>query len=89
MLNTRTQLSRILFIHEQIILSNTVNCSTIADKYECTNRTIYRDIDFMRNDLCLPIEYDTKRKSYYYSKKIYGNYWRVETLKQFLEKMQK
>jgi predicted DNA-binding transcriptional regulator YafY len=84
MLKTKSQLLRLLYIHEQLILSNTVNAYCISKKYECSSRTIKRDIDFMRNDLDLPVIYDKKRKSFYYTKRIYGNYWKVETMKKFL-----
>jgi len=84
----QTVISRLLFIHEQLILKNTVNLPAIAKKYECSERTVKRDIKFMKDELILPIEYDKKRKSYYYSKKIYGNYWKIETVKQFADRIE-
>lgn len=70
-----------------MILTNTVNANCISKKYECSSRTIHRDIVFMRDNLDLPIAYDKKRKSFYYSKRIFGNYWKVETMKKFLERL--
>lgn len=81
-------ISRLLFIHEQLILRNTVNPFSISKKYECSEKTIKRDINFMRDILILPIEYDRKRKSYFYSRKVYGNYWKIETVKQFLDRLE-
>lgn len=60
----------------------------MSKKYECSEKTIQRDIGFMKDELDLPIEYCTKRKSFYYSERIYGNYWKVETLKQFLDRFE-
>lgn len=88
MLVNYSLIDRLLFIHEQLILSNSVNCRIISEKYEVSQRTILRDISFMKNNLDLPIMFCTKRNSYYYTKQMYGSYWKVETLKLFLDKLE-
>lgn len=43
------------------------NCQQLAREMEFSARTLYRDIDFMRDRLGLPIEYDALRKGYYFN----------------------
>jgi proteasome accessory factor B len=42
------------------------NCSGIAHIFEVSSKSIQRDIDFMRDMLNAPIEYDASRKGYFY-----------------------
>jgi predicted DNA-binding transcriptional regulator YafY len=46
------------------------NCSTIARLLEKSPKTAIRDIDFMRDSLELPIEYDDKRHGFYLTKPV-------------------
>ena len=48
-----------------------LNASTLAKITEMNPRTIYRDIEYMRDMMGAPIEYDPQKKSYYYSEKNY------------------
>ena len=48
-----------------------VNASTLAKLTEMTSRTIYRDIDYMRDIMGAPIEYDPVKRSFYYTEKNY------------------
>ncbi len=48
------------------------NCTTIAAELEVSLRTIARDIDCMRDDLELPIEYDGKRHGFYLTRPVQG-----------------
>jgi len=43
------------------------NCPSMASRLEVSVRTIKRDIDFMRDRLRLPIEYDRKKHGFHYS----------------------
>ncbi|HOC58253.1 MAG TPA: WYL domain-containing protein [Verrucomicrobiota bacterium] len=41
------------------------NCNTIATELEISSRTVARDLDCMRDDLELPVDYDKQRHGYY------------------------
>jgi predicted DNA-binding transcriptional regulator YafY len=43
------------------------NCSTLAEKLEVSAKTIQRDIDFMRDRMELPIEYDSAQHGFYFT----------------------
>jgi predicted DNA-binding transcriptional regulator YafY len=43
------------------------NAQSMADKFEISSRTARRNIEFMRNRLMAPLEYDPARKGYHYS----------------------
>jgi len=42
------------------------NASSLAEKFEISTKTGQRDIEFMRNRLNCPLEYDKREKGYYY-----------------------
>jgi len=46
------------------------NCSKLAAEFEVTLRTIMRDVDFMRDRLKLPIEFDSRRNGYFYTRAV-------------------
>jgi proteasome accessory factor B len=46
------------------------NCTTIAKEFEVAVRTIMRDLDFMRDRLNMPIEFDQQRNGFYYTKPV-------------------
>lgn len=60
-------LERITFIHEQLTADKFPNCTTVAVVFESSAKTIQRDIEFMRDRLGLPIDYNSKRFGYYYA----------------------
>lgn len=43
------------------------NCTTFAVDYEVSERTVARDIEYIRDCLSAPLEYDSDRRGYYYS----------------------
>lgn len=43
------------------------NCSRIAAEFEVDRRTALRDIEFMRDRMRLPVEFDAKRNGYHFS----------------------
>ena len=67
----KTALPRIYFIDKEIALGKYPNTRTLAEIYETGTATISRDIEFMRDMLNAPIEYDFKRKGYYYTEKAF------------------
>jgi proteasome accessory factor B len=69
---SRPPLARMMRIHEALGKDSFPNCSTLAREIEVTVKTIQRDIEFMRDQLGLPIEYDPSRKGYGYTEKVAG-----------------
>jgi predicted DNA-binding transcriptional regulator YafY len=65
----RAVLSRIYFIDRQIAAGKYPNVNTLAKEYEVGTATIYRDIEYMRDMLNAPIEYNAKHRGWYYGKK--------------------
>ena len=64
-------LPRIYFIDREIASGKYPNTRTLAETYETGTATISRDIEFMRVMMNAPIEYDYKRKGYYYTEKAF------------------
>jgi len=67
----KTVLSRIYFIDREIAAGNYPNTRTLAEAHETGTATISRDIEFMRDRMKAPIEYDFTRKGYYYTEKTF------------------
>lgn len=67
----RPQHARLLFIDEKIRGGKYPNATTLSEDYEVSSRTITRDIEYMRDSLGAPIEYDSVRKGYYYTEANY------------------
>ncbi len=57
-------------LHEELKEGRYPNCSGLAEELEVASKTIRRDLDFMRDQLGLPIEYDTRRYGYYYTQPV-------------------
>jgi predicted DNA-binding transcriptional regulator YafY len=64
-------LNRIYFIDREIASGKFPSTRKLAEMYEAGTATISRDIEFLRDMMGAPIEYDTSRKGYYYSDKSY------------------
>lgn len=67
---SRPPLERMMRIHGQLRAGDFPNCRKMADALEVSSKTIQRDIDFMRDRLGLPIEYDPLRVGYYYTEEV-------------------
>jgi len=71
----KTQLQRHIFIDRMIRdgmqSGQYSNCNSIAKEYEVSSKTIMRDIDYLKNQCDAPIEYDARKKGYYYSEANY------------------
>ena len=57
-------------IHSQLKAGDYPNCRKIAEELEVSSKTIQRDIDFMRDRLGLPIEYDPLRVGFRYTEEV-------------------
>ncbi|MDR2952230.1 MAG: WYL domain-containing protein [Treponema sp.] len=64
-------LHRIYKIDKEIASGKYPNTRTLAEEQEVGTATISRDIEFMRDRMNAPIEYDYARKGYYYSEKTF------------------
>ena len=61
---------RMLQIHEHLQTGRRTNCRTLASALEVSPRTIQRDIDFMRDQLGLPVDYDVAAHGFYYTREV-------------------
>lgn len=62
---TRRPYQRMFAIHRAISKGGYPNCTTLARELEVTPKTIQRDIDFMRDNFGVIIEYDDKRHGFH------------------------
>lgn len=67
---SRPPLERMQRIHQSLHAGGFPNAVTLAGDLEVTTKTVYRDIDFMRDRLGLPIDFNRLRKGYYYTEAV-------------------
>jgi predicted DNA-binding transcriptional regulator YafY len=67
---SRPPLERMLRIHQQLKDERYPNCRTLAEELEVVQKTIQRDLDFMRDRLNLPIEYDRQHSGFHYTEPV-------------------
>lgn len=67
----KPQYKRLLFIDERLREDAYPNCSTLAEGWEVSAKTIQRDIDYLRDELRAPIAYDAVRHGFYYTEHNY------------------
>lgn len=65
----RFTLGRLFRIHEKIRSGTFPNISELAKDEEVSERTVKRDIQFLRYSLGAPISYSRHKKGYYYTKR--------------------
>jgi predicted DNA-binding transcriptional regulator YafY len=66
-LHSRPPLERMLRIHQALQAGGFPNATKLAREVEVSTKTIHRDIEFMRDRLNLPIDYDGSRFGYRYT----------------------
>ncbi len=59
-----------LAIHQRLLDGRHPNCFTLARELEVATKTIHRDLEFMRDQLGLPLEYDRARHGYFYTEAV-------------------
>ena len=69
---SRPPLERMLRIHQALQAGNFPNASKLAREVEVSTKTIHRDIEFMRDRLNLPVEFDASRNGYFYNGEVSG-----------------
>ncbi len=71
----KVQYRRLMFIDQKLRdgtrLGRYPNCRTLAEEWEVSPKTIMRDIDYMKNQMDAPIEYDQYRHGYFYTEPDY------------------
>jgi len=64
---TKSQFSRLLALDSEIRDGRYPNCLTFSVDWEVSQKTVQRDVDFLRDQLQAPIKYDRERKGFYYT----------------------
>jgi predicted DNA-binding transcriptional regulator YafY len=67
MKRSKSQFARLMALDEQIRGGRHPNALTFAAAWEVSQKTIQRDIEFLRDSLGAPIEYDKTKQGYYYT----------------------
>jgi predicted DNA-binding transcriptional regulator YafY len=67
---TRRPLFRIYEIHSAIKNGSYPNCTVLAERLSVERKTIQRDINFMRDELGLPLVYEDKLHGYFYEQDV-------------------
>ncbi|MEY2411136.1 MAG: hypothetical protein QOF48_3806 [Verrucomicrobiota bacterium] len=67
---SRPPLERMMRIHQEIATGKYPNATTLATQIEVVTKTIQRDIEFMRDRMGLPIQYDGRRYGYHYTEEV-------------------
>jgi proteasome accessory factor B len=62
-----SQFRRLSELHEAIRGGKYPNCLSFSTDYEVNQKTVQRDIEFLRDSLNAPIEFDRKRNGFYYT----------------------
>jgi predicted DNA-binding transcriptional regulator YafY len=63
----KPQHSRLLFIDKKIRDQTYPNCSSLAEEWEVSSKTIQRDIEYLRDMLDAPLSYSAKNRGYFYT----------------------
>ena len=68
--HSRPPLERMQRLHDLLMNERPVNCQQLGREFEVSYKTIQRDLDFMRDRLNLPIEYDPSRYTFRYTEPV-------------------
>src|ERR1035437_7964752 len=68
--HSRPPLERMLRIHQALHSGSYPNANTLARQLEVSSKSIHRDLEFMRDRLELPIQYDAKRFGFFYTEHV-------------------
>jgi predicted DNA-binding transcriptional regulator YafY len=69
---SRAPLARAVRIRQMLQRGTFPNCSTMARELEVSEKTVMRDLEFVRTRWEWPIEYDPARRGYFFSKPVVG-----------------
>ncbi|HUL20381.1 MAG TPA: hypothetical protein VLZ10_02935, partial [Thermodesulfobacteriota bacterium] len=65
-MGTKNIYERFVWFDDQVRAQKYPNATSLADQFEISAKTAQRDIDFMRDRLLCPLDYDSSQKGYYY-----------------------
>ena len=68
--HARPPLERMLRIHQAIQSGRFPNASRLAAELEVSSKSIHRDLEFMRDRLQLPLEFDRQKLGYRYTEEV-------------------
>ena len=66
MKSCKTQVERLMGIHEWLQQNGYPNNASIAERFEVSRKTAQRDIEFLRDRMNAPIEYCAQHRGYFY-----------------------
>jgi predicted DNA-binding transcriptional regulator YafY len=72
MLKFKPQFRRLMFIDRKIREQTYPNCVSLAAEWEVSEKTIQRDIEYLRDELDAPIAYDSLKHGYHYTEENYS-----------------
>jgi predicted DNA-binding transcriptional regulator YafY len=67
---TRPPVERMLRIHQEIQSGTHPNCRKLAESLEVSEKSIQRDLEFMRDRLGLPLAYSGRHFGYHYTEEV-------------------
>ena len=67
---SRPPFERMLRIHQALQAGDYPNATRLAGELEVSTKSIHRDLEFMRDRLSLPLEYDGARRGFYYTQSV-------------------
>ena len=70
--SSRPPLQRMMRLHAKLQSGSYPNCTKMAAELEVSTKTVQRDIDFMRDQMGLPIEYDALKCGFHYTEQVAG-----------------
>src|SRR5206468_3650812 len=68
--HSRPPLARMLLIHQALQSRKYPTASSLAAELQVSSKSIHRDLEFMRDRLQLPIEYNGSRFGFYYTAEV-------------------
>jgi len=68
--HSRPPLARMLLIHQALQSRKYPNASSLAAELQVSSKSIHRDLEFMRDRLQLPLEWDGSKFGYYYTQEV-------------------
>ena len=69
-LRSRPPLERMLAIHQALQAKTYPNANTLAESLEVCAKSVHRDLEFMRDRLQLPIEWDFVKRGFCYTEEV-------------------
>src|ERR1043166_4637711 len=67
---TRPPVERMLRIHQVLQSGKFPNARILAEEMEVSTKSIHRDIEFMRDRMGLPLEFDPGHQGYHYTQEV-------------------